>query len=127
MTPYWFEKPMPASRHTIESAVRLSFWGAGLGGMFVTCMQENAPYQCNGVWRDFAFTFEWLPNDYLTLTMKEANQELLEVFERVLGHKALAAYRDASNMVVVEWRVRGLKTRFGELQARGAKELEKLS
>ena len=127
MTPYWFEKPLPASRHTIENTVRLSFWSAGLGGLFVTCLQEHAPYNCSGVWHDATFTMEWMPNSYLTLTMKEPNKELLESFEKVLGHKALAAYRDANNMVVVEWRTSGLRARYGELQTSGVKELEKLS
>ena len=127
MTPYWFEKPLPSSRHTIENMVRLSFWGAGLGGLFVTCLQENAPYRCSGVWHATSFTMDWMPNAYLTLTMKEPNKELLESFERVLGHKAFAAYRDGNNMVVVEWRTSGLKARYSDLEGSGVQELEKLS
>ena len=128
MTPYWFAKKLPESRHGIENAVRLAFWAAGFGETWFTCTRATPPIQCQGLWASTTpFTCEWVPMDYFILRMKEPNEEMLNAFERVLGHRALAAYRDATGDVVVEWRARKASERFVELDKAGAKELERLS
>jgi hypothetical protein len=128
MTPYWFSKQLPASRHGIENAVRLAFWAAGFGDAYFTCTQAEPPIKCMGLWHSSeSLDLEWAPKDYFMLRMKQPNQEALDAFQRVLGHKALAAYRDPKGDVVVEWRVRDGKARFAELQQSGVKELERLS
>jgi hypothetical protein len=128
MTPYWFAKKMPSSRHGIENAVRLAFWAAGFGDTWFTCTQAEPPYKCQGLWAlTEPFECEWMPKDYFLLKMKQPNQRMLEAFERVLGHRALAAYRDGNNDVVVEWRARESSARFAELEAAHAQELERLS
>jgi hypothetical protein len=58
--------------------------------------------------------------------MKEASEELLDVFQRMLKHKALAAYKNGGGSVVVEWRVKDADTHFQELQSSGVGELERL-
>jgi hypothetical protein len=128
MTPYWFTKKLPASRHGIENAVRLAFWAGGFGDTYFTCTQPEPPIKCTGLWRSTEpMDIEWVPKDYIVLRMKQANQDALDAFERVLGHKALAAYRDDQGNVVVEWRVGDGTARYAELQQAGVKELERLS
>ena len=81
-----------------------------------------------GWWRSTEpLDLEWAPKDYLWLRMKQPNQDVLDAFERVLGHKALAAYRNANGEVVVEWCVGDGNARYAELQQTGVKELERLS
>ena len=126
MSASWFLSELPPSRHTIENEMRLAFWNAGFKQMWFTCTQDQPPIACAGEWRGKEFTVEFEPKKSLTLKMPEANQDLLEAFERVLGHHALAAYRD-NGSVVVEWRVHDADTRFQELQTSGAKELERLN
>ena len=128
MTPYWFSKQLPASRHGIENAVRLAFWAAGFGDTYFTCTQAESPIKCMGLWHSTEpLDVEWVPKNYFLLHLKQPNQDVLDAFERVLGHKALAAYRDSSGDVVVEWRVSDGSARYAELQQAGAKELERLS
>ncbi len=128
MTPYWFAKKLPASRHGIENAVRLAFWAGGFADMWITCNDAEAPIKCQGLWKSTeSFTMEWVPMDYFLLRMKQPKEEILTAFERVLGHRALVAYREANGEVVVEWRARGAAARYEELERAGAKELERLS
>ncbi len=128
MTPYWFTKKLPASRHGIENAVRLGFWAAGFGDTYFTCTNPEPPYRCSGLWRSSEpIDLEWVPKDYLILQMKQPNQDVLDAFERVLGHPALAAYRNQAGNVVVEWRVTDGDARYAELKESGVKDLERLS
>jgi hypothetical protein len=128
MTPYWFSKKLPASRHGIENAIRLAFWAQGFGDTYFTCVNAEPPIRCTGLWKStFPVTVEWLPSDYFMVTMPEANKDALEAFERVLGHRALAAYRNAKGEVVVEWRAKNAEERFSELQKSGVTDLERLS
>ncbi len=125
--PYWFAKQLPASRHGIENAVRLAFWAAGFGDTFFTCTQAEPPVKCMGLWHsEEPSNIEWMPKDYFLLRMKQPNQDVLDAFERVLGHPALAAYRDGNGEVVIEWRVADVGTRYAELQKAGVQDLEKL-
>lgn len=128
MTPYWFSKTLPASRHDIENAIRLAFWAQGFGDTYFTCVNPDPPVRCSGLWKSTdPLTVEWVPNDYFTVTMTKPNEDALEAFERVLGHRALAAYRNAKGDVVVEWRVQNPDDRWDELQKSGVTELERLS
>lgn len=123
---WWFLTEPPPSRHTIENEMRIAFWNAGFKQMWFTCTKDQPPIECNGKWRGKDFTVEFEPKKSLMLKMKEPDQDLLDAFERVLGHRALAAYKNGGGKVVVEWRVRDAETRFQELQKSGAKELERL-
>jgi hypothetical protein len=128
MTPYWFSKKLPASRHGIENAIRLAFWAQGFGDTYFTCVKADPPIRCSGLWKStVVLDVEWVPGEYFTLTMQEPNKDVLEAFERVLGHRALVAYRNDKGQVVVEWRAKGAEERLGELEKSGAKELERLS
>jgi hypothetical protein len=128
MTPYWFSKKLPASRHGIENAIRLAFWAHGFGDSYFTCVKADPPVRCTGLWKsNFPLNVEWMPGDYFTVTMKEPNKEALEAFERVLGHRALAAYRNAQGEVVVEWRAKNGEARWNELSQSGVQDLERLS
>ncbi len=128
MTPYWFSKKLPASRHGIENAIRLAFWAQGFGDTYFTCVNPEPPVRCAGLWKSTTpLQVEWVPNDYFKLTLPEPDKDVLEAFERVLGHHATAGYRDANNQVVVEWRVKNPDERIGELEKSGVKDLERLS
>lgn len=128
MTPYWFSKKLPASRHGIENALRLAFWAQGFGESYFTCVNADEPVRCVGLWKStIPLNVEWVHGDYFTVTMNEPNKEVLEAFERVLGHRATAAYRSAEGKVVVEWRAKNAEERFRELEQGGVAELERLS
>jgi hypothetical protein len=94
--------------------------------MWFTCVKDQPPYVCDGLWNGQPFEVEWQPMDYVLLRAKEPPKDLRAAFERVLGHRALAAYKDGQGQVVVEWRVQNPQARFEELQTSGVKELEKL-
>jgi hypothetical protein len=126
MSAEWFFTNFPPSRSVIENELRLSFWHAGFGRMWFGCVKETAPFECQGEWGDTDFSMEWEPKNYLLLKMKTPNQDLLNAFERVLKHKALAAYKNGNGSVVVEWRVKNADARFQELQASGVGSLERL-
>jgi hypothetical protein len=128
MTPYWFSKKLPASRHGIENAIRLAFWAHGFGDTYFSCVNPEPPVRCTGLWKsNFPLNLEWVPSDYFKLFMNEPNKDVLEAFERVLGHRALAAYRGAANQVVVEWCAKNPDARWNELEKSGLAELERLS
>jgi hypothetical protein len=126
MSANWFFTQYAPARSVIENDLRLSFWKAGLTRMWFSCTKETAPLECQGLWGDEAFVIEWEPKNYLLLKMKVPNQDLLNAFERVLKHKALAAYRNGGGRVVVEWRAKSVDARFDELKASGVSDLERL-
>jgi hypothetical protein len=121
----WLFKQYPPARSVIENDLRLTFWHAGLAAMWFTCTKETAPFECQGLWGEEEFSLEWEPKNYLLLKMRAPNKDLLTAFERVLKHKALAAYRRDST-VIVEWRVQNADARLTELQATGVADLERL-
>ena len=126
MSANWFFTQYAPARSVIENDLRLSFWKAGLARMWFTCTKATAPFECLGFWGDEEFSLEWEPQNYLWLKMKAPNQDLLTGFERVLKHKALAAYRNSGGNVIVEWRVPNANARFDELKASGVADLERL-
>ncbi len=127
MTPYWFAKQLPPSRHAIENAVRLAFWGLGFGDTYFTCVQPEPPIRCIGTWRStHPLEIEWVPLDYFILRMNEADNDAFDAFEQVLGHHATVAFRDGDK-VIVEWRVKDGQARYAELEQAGVKDLQKLS
>jgi hypothetical protein len=126
MSTSWFFTRFPPTRHGIENELRLAFWKAGYGQMWFSCTKDAPPYECVGHWHANDFTIEWEPQNYLLLKMKDANEDLLDAFQRMIKHKALAAYKNGGGSVVVEWRVKDADARVQELQDAGAKELERL-
>ena len=126
MSATWFFTQFPPSRHGIENALRLAFWKAGYGEIWFSCTKDAPPYECVGNWHKQDFTIEWEPKNYLFLKMKDPDEELLDAFQRMVKHKALAAYKDPSGRVVVEWRVNDAPARIQELETAGAAELERL-
>ncbi len=123
----WFYSIFPPSRSAIENELRLAFWKAGLGNMWLTCTKEEPPYVCEGFWHSAAFRMEWAPGTWLTLQSDEPNQSLLQTFERLVGHPALAAYRNNDGRVVIEWRAKDGHVRVQELQSSGVRDLELLN
>jgi hypothetical protein len=126
MTAQWFLNSYPSSRSIIENDLRLQFWKAGFKGMWFSCTKDTAPFECHAKWNDKPFTMEWEPKNFVALKMKSPEQDLLDVFEKMLKHRALAAYKNADGNVVVEWRARNVQARFQELQASGVAQLERL-
>jgi hypothetical protein len=126
MNTTWFFTDLPPSRHGIESELRLAFWKAGYGQIWFSCTKDEPPYECEGRWHGKGFVIEWQPKTFLMLKMNDADEDLLDAFQRMLKHKALAAYRNGEGKVVVEWRVQDAETRFQELQTSGAAALERL-
>lgn len=127
MIAQWFFATFPPSRSVIESELRQAIWRAGLHDMWVTCTKDQPPYECQGAWHGNEFTLEWEPGNYILLKMGQPNQELLDAFTKMLGHRALAAYKNGDNRVVVEWRMQNPDARFKELQAGGVSDLERLN
>ena len=127
MSSSWFLSQPTPSRHSIENEMRIAFWNAGFKQMWFTCTKDQPPIECSGAWRGKDFIVEFEPKKSLTIKMKEPDQELLQAFERVLAHRALAAYKNGDGKVIVEWRVHDADARYGELQKSGAKELERLT
>jgi len=125
MSASWLFADYPPSRSVIENDLRLAFWKAGFKGMWFTCTKDELPFECTAGWNGTTFALEWEPKKYALLKMQTPNQDLLNAFERVLKHKALAAYK-RDGVVVVEWRVKDANARFEELKASGASELERL-
>lgn len=126
MTASWLFTNYPASRSVIENDLRLAFWKAGVKGIWVTCIKDTAPFECQADWNGSPFSLEWMPKTYLLLKMKAPNNDLLNIFERMLKHKALAAYKNGGGAVVVEWRVKDANKRFEELKAGSVTALERL-
>lgn len=126
MNASWLFTTFPPSRHGIENELRLTFWKAGFGQMWFSCTKDQPPYECVGQWRDTRFSLEWKPGSYLLLKMPEADKPLLDAFQRVLKHKALAAYQNGGGGVIVEWRVGDADARFQELQSSTVSQLERL-
>lgn len=127
MTAQWFTVHFPPSRFAIEGELRSNFWRAGYGHIWFTCTQDEPPYACLGTLDGDEFNIEWEPKTYLLLKTKEPNPRLLQAMERVLGHRALAAYRNGDGSVVVEWRAKNADQRFDELGASGVQDLERLN
>jgi hypothetical protein len=126
MSTNWFFLRYPPSRFVIEASVRNAFWRAGFDKMWLSCVKEEPPYACVGEWQGKTFRMEWDPGVYLQLITKEPNQRLFDGFERMLKHRALAAYR-LGNEVYLEWRAKDVDARLQELEASGAQDLERFN
>jgi hypothetical protein len=122
----WFFTELPPSRSVIENTLRLAFWKAGYGDFWFSCTRDESPYECQGIWHKQPFRLEWKPGEFVMLKMPEPNDALLKALERVLKHRALAAYRNGDGNVTVEWRNKNGAARLQELEASGAKDLQKL-
>ncbi|MBI3536674.1 MAG: hypothetical protein HY070_03795 [Chloroflexi bacterium] len=122
----WFTMNFPPSRHAIENELRLALWSTGFSQVWITCTKAESPFECQGLWHDQSFQVEWEPRQYVLLKMPEPNQNVLEAFEKILKHRALAAYKQ-DGAVVVEWRARDADRRYAELANAGANELQRLN
>ena len=123
----WFFTQFPPSRFVIEGEIRNALWQGGLTDLWLSCTHEEPPYEIQGFWQKKEFNLEWDGKTYIMLKTKEPDPELLERFERVLKHRALAAYKNGDGMVVVEWLAKDADARFQELRSGGAQDLERLN
>ena len=126
MSASWLFTDYAASRAAIENDLRATFWRGGFKGMWFSCTKDKSPFECQAEWNGAPFVMEWEPQACLLLKMKTPNKDLLTAFEKFLGHKALAAYKNSDGNVVVEWRVKDAGARYQELQASGVAALERL-
>lgn len=127
MNAQWFLRRYPPSLFVIEGELRSVFWRAGYGDIWFTCTRAEPPFACLGLWQGRKFEMEWDPGSFLIVRMSEPESKVLEMFERVLGHRALAGYRDGENKIALEWRSKNADERFQKLEASGVRELERLN
>jgi hypothetical protein len=127
----WFLDKPGSNRYDIEVHVQQSFWHNGFGGAFFRCTNVDPPYHCTGFWRGQEVELEWVPRQWLSLSMQTYDETMAEGIARILRLEATLRYtmavssngQDAEEAeptgaarYVVEWRVRDGEQRKRELE-----------
>lgn len=122
---YWFETTPGTNTFDIGEHVRQSFWRYGLGSAWFTATSATAPYRAEARWNDLTFSFEWVPNQYITLRMPHYDKAVEDAFSMVLGFKPTFRYADGDDNLV-EWRKTERAARWNELVEAGQPNLTRL-
>lgn len=73
------------------------------------------------------FSFIWVHNEYLLLTMNMYSAELVKAFEKVLEYKPFAQYKiNAKGHIIVEWDKNDPQGRLQDLQRQSNYVIQKL-
>lgn len=102
----WFYEPQPPSRFVIQEHLRQAVWRSGLSSAWVDVDSTEEPYRATVRWRDMTYTLEWETAKRLTLRASRPDDELIDVWEHIIGFEPLASYTQGDEYVVEWWRRR---------------------
>ena len=131
----WFLDKPGDNKYDIEVHVQRSFWHNGFGEAFFRCTKADPPYKCVGFWRGQEIEFEWVPRQWLTLSMPEHDAGVVDGFSGIMhlepslrytitaspnGHSTSESESPGTESAtqerfVVEWHVRDVEQRLREL------------
>lgn len=113
----WFYEPQPTSKFVIQEHLRQAIWRSGLSSAWIDADVTEEPYRAVVRWQDMRYTLEWETSTRLTLRASKRVDELIEVWEHIMGFKPLASYTQGEENVVEWWRRREEReARWEELQ-----------
>jgi len=143
----WFLDKPGDNKYDIEVHVQRSFWHNGFGEAFFRCTKADPPYKCVGFWRGQEIEFEWVPRQWLTLSMPEHDAGVVDGFSGVMhlepslrytitaspnGHSTSESESPGTESAtqeqfVVEWRVRDVEERLRELtEQAGVRDVQRV-
>lgn len=131
----WFLDKPGNNKYDIEVHVQRSFWYNGFGQAFFRCTRAEPPYKCIGYWRGQEIELEWIPRQWVILSMQRYDDSMVESVNWVIrlkpslryslaasdsGHSAGAGSQaegetTAHERFVVEWHVRNVEERMRDL------------
>lgn len=103
----WFFNEPEHRAYLIEERVNQSLWANRINGAQLKCIHAEPPFRMTGVWNNLPITLEWIPNDYVMLSVggDHANVESLLIgFKEVLGFVPTISYLTPEQTFVAEWR-----------------------
>lgn len=113
----WFYEPQPSSKFIIQEHLRQAIWRSGLSSAWVDVDQAEEPYRATVRWQDMTYTLEWETSTRLTLHASKRVDDLIEVWEHIMGFEPLASYAQGDEYIIEWWRQREQReARWDELQ-----------
>jgi hypothetical protein len=121
----WFFQEPEHNSYLISERLNSTFWNARVVDVYWKCTQAESPFQATGYSGSDIITLEWVPNDWLRLTIPAGsafNMDALAeaVSKRILLTEPSFGYQDADQAVVTEWHRDGGQQRWSEIQGNAA-------
>ena len=102
-TTWFYQEPETGRPYMISERVTHTFWANRLSGLYLRCVQAEAPYRVVGDWRGITIEMEWEVRQYLILRTPQEERGLITVCSEVLGFAPTISYTDGDNLFVTEW------------------------
>ncbi|MBN2305833.1 MAG: hypothetical protein JXQ72_15225 [Anaerolineae bacterium] len=114
----WFYREPEHQAYLIAERVNHSFWGNRINAIHLDCTNAEPPFRMEGAWHHLPVTLEWIPNDYLIMTIQpdDVVQKLIIGVKELLGFPPTISYVNAGNTMFVEWYVKDADKRIQEIQ-----------
>lgn len=86
-----------------------------------------SPNRCAGTHKGNPFYITWSPDQFLLVTSKEYDQELVDAFAKVVEYEPFVRYKEpATGLITTEWDKVDPQKRYQELETEGKLELTRL-
>lgn len=121
----WFFQEPEHNAYLISERLNSTFWNARMVEVYWKCTSAEPPYAATGYSGNDTLTLEWVPDDWVRLTIPPDsgfNEEALvdSVSSRVLSMEPSLVYRDAHHNLSYEWHRDGGEKRWSEIQGQAA-------
>ena len=111
----WFYTEPEHRPYYIEERVNQNLWATRFGGIYLDCVQAEAPFRMEGVWHNTKITIEWVPNDWFTLTTDKEAKDLIVGFTQILQFSPAVSYT-SDEVFIAEWRRKDAAKRLLEIK-----------
>ena len=121
----WFFQEPEHNAYLISERLNSTFWNARVVDVYWKCTQAEPPFRATGYSGSDMLTLEWVPNEWLRLTIPAGssfNDEALveAVGKRILTMEPSFGYQDPDDAVVTEWHRDDGEKRWSEIQGNAA-------
>jgi hypothetical protein len=116
----WFYNPPENIPYFISERVNTTLWDERLGGVWLTVVRAEAPFEMTGTYNGATVNMTWQPAEWLRLTTCPEAPALMKGLANVLRRQPSLRYETLDGETVWEWWIEGVDRRWQEIQGRPA-------
>lgn len=116
----WFYRTPEKNAYLLAERVNGTFWDNRLGGVLLSVVRAEAPFELVGTYQGSDMRLEWEPNKWLRLATSPAVPALVDSVANIIRRKPTLKFDEAGGETVWEWWLEGADKRWSEVQGKAA-------
>ena len=116
----WFYRTPEKNAYLLAERVNGTFWDNRLGGVLLSVVRAEAPFELVGTYQGSDMRLEFEPNKWLRLATSPAVPALVDSVANIIRRKPTLTFDEAGGETVWEWWLEGADKRWSEVQGKAA-------